>query len=371
MIAYARETNKGAYNDVLVLDTPPKKKALVKVITDTRKIYPWAKIIDLSTTLPDDADFVPGVRKRTTQKVKNHPLIKPVYDLLLNLYLKKQRAKEAKIIRHKLSGLGDVCQINILTQTGINETLFKLYPKAAINYFEHGLGDYIYIQKINPPNFNFYALFAHKFIEYLQNNKQENTYVKNLFNATHFPSIAKEVIDSDDTKEKINSYTKNIEGKFVLILLESVQMYQVPEAFWTDYLALCIAQIDNPHDYTFILKPHPRQTIQSIKISKEYMLNARKLKTLVIENNHAANYSAEVLYSLWQDNTDYVFSVFSSAVFYISKLYEGKKTKYYFAYDFFKKYMHNATSQFVDTYLEAEELIKEVFSENCIHISDF
>jgi len=30
MLSYARNTNKGNYTDVLILDTPPKKKSLKK-----------------------------------------------------------------------------------------------------------------------------------------------------------------------------------------------------------------------------------------------------------------------------------------------------------------------------------------------------
>jgi hypothetical protein len=369
MIAYARKTNNGIYKDVLILDTPPKKAALIKVITDTVKIYPWTEIINLSTVIPENIDFTPNVRKSITRKVKDIFFIKPIYNFLLKLYLNKQQSNVAKNIKGNLLNKGEISEINILTQTGINNTLFKLYPKASVNYFEHGQGDYFFIQNIKPYNYNFYCVFADKFKQYLQSHCQENGYVKNLLEANDFPLIAREVINADNRRETIKTQL-SVKGKLILILMENVQIYNVPDAFWTDYLDLCIAQVNNPAEYTFILKPHPTQSHRSIDISKNYILNKRKLKTLVIENNHSINYSVEVLYSLWQDNTYYVFSVFSSALYYISKLYGNEKTTYYYAYDFFKKYIDDAPVQFIDIYTGIEDVVKNVLTENCINISD-
>ena len=369
MIAYARKTNMGNYKDVLILDTPPKKESLTKVITDTIKIYQWTEIINLSTTIPENADYIPNARKSITRKLKGKPIIKPVYDFLLKLYLKKEQNKEAKTITNRLSRFAEVTQLNILTQTGVNDTLRKLYPQAELNYFEHGQGDYFFIQKLKPVNFNFYCVFADRFRQYLANHKQEGKYIQNLPGIIDFPAIAREVIEKDDEKEIIKKHLQ-AEGKLVLILMESVQIYNVPDNFWTDYLDLCLSQINNPAEYTFILKPHPMQSLDSISISKNYMLHTQKLKTLVIEGNHSINYSVEVLYSLWKDNTHFVFSVFSSALYYISKLYGNEKATYYYAYDFFKKYISDAPVQFVNIYEGIEDVVKNVLTENCLNISD-
>ena len=369
MIAYARKTNNNTYKDVLLLDNPPKKAALTKVICDTNKVYPWAEIINLSTEIPDNADFKPNVRKSITRKLKSKPVIKPIYDFLLKLYLKKQQSNEAKTIRNKLLGLGEVGELNILTQTAVNNTLFNMFPKARVNYFEHGQGDYFFIQKLKPINFNFYCVFADRFSQYLDTHKQENNYIQNLPGITDFPAIAKEVIDKDEQKEIIKKHLQ-VEGKLVLILMESVQIYNVPDTFWTDYLDLCLSQISNPAEYTFILKPHPMQSLGSIDISKNYMLNTRQLKTLVIEGNHSINYSVEVLYSLWRDNAHFVFSVFSSALFYIAKLYGSQTIKYFYAYDFFKKYIDDAPPQYTSYFKGLESLTKEMFAENCTDISN-
>src|ERR1700756_1639350 len=368
MVLYARNTNQGQYKDVLVLDSPPKKGALIKVITDTKTIYPWAEIINLSTEIADSVDFLPNTRKTITRKLKNKFPVKYAYNFLLNIYLKRQQKNETKIITNKLSGLGDVTELNILTQTTINQTLFKLYPKAHTNYFEHGLGDYVFVQQ-KTKAFNFYCVFADTFKTYLQQKKQELGYVKALPDLTDFPALAQEVIDKVDGNEEIKSYL-HIEGKLVLILMESMQFfYNVPDTFWVDSLALFIAQVDKPEEYTFILKPHPTQSVKSIEISKDYMINTRKLKTRVLEHNYSINYSVEVLYTLWQHNTCYVFSIFSSASYYISKLYSNKTTQHFYAYNFFEPYINNAPAQFSAYFKGLEDLIRKVFSENCTDIS--
>ena len=367
MISYARSTAKLGYKDILILDTPAKKSALKKVITDTQKIYPWNDIIDLSATIPDNADFEPNVRKSLTRRLKGRPVIKPVYDFLLKLYLKRQSNIEAKIVRNKLLDKGEIIEINVLTQTMVNTTLFKLYSKASVNYFEHGQGDYFFIQNVKSNNFNFYCVFADSFRKYLQSKKQENNYVKNLPDINDFPTLAKEVIDIDTNKEIIKKQLC-VDGKLALILMENVQIYNVSDDFWKDYLDLCISQVNNPSEYTFILKPHPLQSFKSMKISKEYMLTTRRLKVVLVENDYASNYSVEVLYCLWKDNTTHVFCLFSSGLFYIANLYKNENTKYFYAYNFFKKYIDNAPAQYSSFFLGLGNLMEEVFSPNCIEI---
>jgi hypothetical protein len=368
MILYARKTVKTGYKDVLILDAIPKKKSLIKVLINTKKIYNWSAIIDLSLPVSDDGEVAPSLRKKITRKVKTNFLVKPFYDLLLSGYVAKKEKHEEKILSEKLKAIGEVDEINFLTQTGINNALLKMYPKASVNYFEHGLGDYLFVQEKNPKTFNFYCIFANTFSTFLKNKNAENKYVCNFIEEGSFAAIAKEVIDTDEEKEKVVSAI-NIEGKKVIVLLDSMEIYQVPDSYWTDYLDLCISKVENPKEYTFILKPHHNQSARSIQMSKNHILNHHKLKMVMIENNLPLNYSIEVLNVKWNDTTDYIFSTFSSGLFYISKIYKNPKVKYYYAYNFFRSYIKNSPQQFVDTYNGFSDLIPQVFSENCIDIS--
>jgi len=368
MILYARKTFKEGYKDVLILDSVPKKKTLINVLINTKKIYNWAYIIDLSIPVSDTDEVAPSLRKRVTRKVKTNILVKPIYDVLLRRHLQKKQKAEKTVLFGRLKTLGEVGEINLLTQTLVNKALLTLYPKAQVNYFEHGLGDYFFIQKIKSHTFNFYCVFAETFKIYLKNKNVESNYVHAFLDNQSFPDIAKEAIAADDEKEKIIS-TLKIEGKKVILFLDAMEIYHVPDAYWTDYLDLCISKVENPQGYTFILKPHHNQTTRTIQISKNHMLNNHKLKAVVIENNLPVNYSIEVLNALWNDSTDYVFSIFSSGLFYNSILYNNPKIKYYYAYRFFEDYTKNAPIQFIDTYKGLNELIRYVFSENSTDIS--
>jgi hypothetical protein len=119
MILYARKTVKTGYKDVLILDAIPKKKSLIKVLINTKKIYNWSAIIDLSLPVSDDGEVAPSLRKKITRKVKTNFLVKPFYDLLLSGYVAKKEKHEEKILSEKLKAIGEVDEINFLTQTGL------------------------------------------------------------------------------------------------------------------------------------------------------------------------------------------------------------------------------------------------------------
>jgi len=367
MILHARKTRKEGYKDILVLDSPPKKASLINLIKGTKKIYDWHNIIDLSSALEDSVDLVADKKKQLTRKLKSKPGIKQVYDLLLRRHTKKQRAAEAKVLVEKLSGLGEVIEINVLTQTLVNEALFGLFPKARVNYFEHGSGDYYLVQKMKG-NFNFYCVFANEFKKLLAEKGLDHTYVKQLTDHEKFPALAQEVIDKDPSRDEIIRNFK-VEGKMVLILLEAMQLYQVPDQYYTDYIDLCMKHVKNPQDYTFVLKPHPAQTRRSIEDQKNRLLNHYKVKTLVLESGHLINFSVEVLFTLWKDHTDHFFGTYSSAIFYNSVLYKNSGTKFYFTYEFFLNYLQNAPQQFKDIYAGIKEPVKKVFSANCISMT--
>src|SRR6185503_4432391 len=99
-----------------------------------------------------------------------------------------------------------------------------LFPKAGVNYFEHGMGDYFLIQKVKRPGFNFYCVFADNFKKYLVQKKLPAEYAKEFITPQEFIAIAEETIEKSDEKNEILSRYK-VEGKKVIILLESVEIY--------------------------------------------------------------------------------------------------------------------------------------------------
>jgi hypothetical protein len=367
MILYARNTASAAHRDILLLDAVRKKESLITLLKNTSKVYNWHATIDLSSPVSDEGEIASG-RKKFTRKIKENVLVKPFYSVLLKMFLHRMEAKLRKKLSTELNKHGKVTEVNLLTQSIVNHSLLELYPHATVNYFEHGLGDYLFIQDVKKRSFSFYCIFASSFREYLQKQRKENSYVKELPDINGFPELAHKVLSTDDQKEKIYSLLK-VEGKKVVIFLDSMEVYHVPDNYWTDCLDLFLSMIPNPSEYTFILKPHHNQEARSIKISKDYILQKHKLKAVVIERDLPLHYGIEVLFSLWDDSTDYVFSIFSSGLYYISKIYERSGAKYYHAYDFFKNYTNNSPLQFIKTYEGLGPLIKNVFSQNCEDIS--
>lgn len=367
MILHARKTRKEGYKDILILDSPAKKRSLIDLIKGTQKIYDWHSIIDLSSPLDDSVDLVANSKKQLTRKLKSKPGFKQVYDYLLKRHTKKQRTVEAQVLAEKIKDLGEVIEVNVLTQTLVNEALFQLFPKAQLNYFEHGSGDYYLVQKMKG-NFNFYCVFADQFKKFLAEKGKDHSYVKQLTDYEKFPAIAKEVIDADEQRHELLEHFK-VEGKMVLILLEAMQLYQVPDQYYIDYIDLCMKQVKNPGDYTFVLKPHPAQTKRSIEDQYNRLKDHYKVKTILVDGGHFINFSVEVLFTVWKDQTDHFFGTYSSAIFYNSVLYKNSNTKFYFTYEFFLNYLQNAPQQFKDIYAGIKEPVKKVFSANCVSMT--
>lgn len=368
MILYARSTRQAGHKDILLLDWPAKKKSLIDLLKGTQRIYNWHSIIDLSTQLDESEQFTVSTKKSLTRKLKEKPGLKQVYDLLYRRHIKKQTRQHARRIAEQVAGLGEVTEINMLTGTGVNNALLGLFPKAQVNYFEHGIGDYHYIPDIEPKGFKFHCIFADEFKKFLASKGSDSSYVTPLEGAENFPAIAKEVMDTDPAREEIIQKTK-VNGKAILILLEAAQIYEVPDQYYIDYIDLCMKHVENPQEYTFILKPHPRQTPRSMDDQKKRLEEHYKVKTLLLHDDLLVNYSAEVLFSLWKEQVHAVFSVFTSAVFYNSVLYANDAIRFYYSYEFFTRYQDNAPPQFKTLYRELKDLLTKVLSYRCITMS--
>jgi hypothetical protein len=363
-LIYARNTVKEGYVDVLFVDSPNLKKSIIDLITDTQKIYPWKITYSFATAITDETNMKPGFVKKSTRYLKNKPGFKEIYNVLL------KRHEERRVIREKsrlLELLAEYktedVELNLLTKTALNGSLISIYPKAKINYFEHGMGDYWYVLKPDVPKGDFYCLFAERFKMNLENKKVDGGFIYPISKENGFLEIAKQIIENHEKTKEIK-LEFDVKGKLVVIMMESVEVYQVPDNFWTDYIDLCLSKINNPAEFTFIIKPHHLQSFNAIEITKSYV-EKLGLKVKFADNAYAMSFSAEVLFSLWQENTHYAFSVFSSSIYYISKLYPNKQISYYYGYDFFRKYIKNSPPQFVEIYNGIEELVKEVLSENC------
>ena len=365
---YASSTKKEGDIDVLMIDYPPQKKALSLLILNTDFIHKWDLKLNYAPELTDETNMRPSLKKRLTRKAKQLPVLKGIYDKMLSKHMLKFYADFETRIKKDLSGFNiDSVQLNLLTKTGLNDVLFKLYPSAEVNYFEHGIGDYMYYAQNKIKNGNLFCLFPNEFAAYLKSINSPNA---NRINGFVNGSLFYDAIQNLEKNNIISNEQELIKlgnSKLVFILIESVEIYEVPSNFWQDCIQLYLSKIDVPEDYTYVLKPHPLQSFEAIEAIENYFKEIN-LKYILLGNSKFINVGAELIFYFFAKQTKYVFSLFSSSVYYFTKLYPSAEIKYYHGYKLFEKYTKNSPKQFTDIYKGLEPIITNVLAKDCLEL---
>ncbi len=108
-------------------------------------------------------------------------------------------------------------------------------------------------------------------------------------------------------KNKVISNEKELQqlsgAKLVFILIESVEIYEVPSNFWQDCIQLYLSKIDQPKDYTYVLKPHPLQSFEAINAIESYF-RERGLKYILLGNSKFINVGAELIFYFFAKQTN-------------------------------------------------------------------
>lgn len=363
---YANSSAQKGCFDVLLLDYPPMKESLIELIKRSDVVHKWDKIIDFSEPISDEINKRPSAKKKLIRKIKSLPLLKIIYNKLLKNHLTQQKVNHSNRLKLELSShFNQRVQLNVLTKTGLNECLFDLFPNAEINYFEHGIGDYMYYEQQAIVPGNFYCLFHREFGSYLKSRKpQLAAAVFGYLKGNDFSNAISVLVKEGIVKaENVVTETDN----FVFVLMENVEMYEVESKFWTDYIDVCLKKIESPENYTFIIKPHHMQSFEAIEMTTSY-LNQRGIKYKVLTNNYFMHMGAEVVFYFFQEKTEYVFSLFSSSIYYFTKLYPSTKVKYFHGYELFDKYTKHSPKQFVEIYRNLRPIITNVVSKDCLEI---
>ncbi len=363
----ARETKTEDQIDILFIDASRRKQGLINVITETSKLHNWNLFHDFSIVESEELDYTPSTRKSFTRKIKNWPIVKNIYNFLLQRHFKSVDQKYRTELQHLLAdySIADAkVSLFMLTQTYLNRPLQQLFPKASINYAEHGIGDYYHILDPNISKGNFYCVFSVAYKRYLEKTGHSTDWVKALPQIASFPTLAGELLVNYNKSIRLDQLIVP-EKPCVFVLLEAVDMYQVNYSFWTEYLDQIFSQLETPGKYHYLLKPHPMQSEASLIATKKHLEDLGYSYTLL---NHPTliNASAEVIFSFWKDKTEHVFCLFSSGCFYLSKLYAGEKIKFWYSTAFMSKHLGNAPPQFYKSFTESRKMIEEVFAENCI-----
>lgn len=373
MAHFAHKTKNKDSFDILIIDKVRKKKSLIKQVYSSLVIHRWDHIIDLSTHLDDGYDMRISKRKKITRKIKDYPIFKTVYSFLLKvLFWKRQKGIEDEILKEIKRILPEFDQntseieINTLPNLYVNEALFSLGKTKAINYFEHGMGDYFDMMKLKEGT-DFYCVFSDTYRDFLDKRKITSVRVHDYVNTAEFQALAEKIYEAPEAEEASIKMLK--EKSCVLILLDASEMYNPPVEYWTKYIQSCIERVDDPDKYTFLIKPHGLMTQFSQNLSYEYVKQSG-VKYIIFDHNSAFfNMGTEILFSVMKNKIAYVFSTFSTAVFLLAHFYP-KEASYVYHYSFCKKYYQKAPANYLSLFNGLEPLINEVFAEKGSTLQD-
>jgi len=365
MTMLARATHQSHHTDILTTDTGIRRKELLTLIKETAELHSWALVHDFSDAAGEAYDFNPSPLRRFIRKAKTWPIIRQFYDLSLSRYMKKRDQLYQAEIRKAFSKYteGKKVELYMMTRTYLNRPLKLLFPEAPIFYMEHGIGDYYYVLHHDTPPGKMYGVFSEPYRNYLIKEKKDASWVLDLPGKENFPAFAAELLKKHH--DTLDAGRLPQPGKpVVFVLLEAVDMYNVDDSFWTAYLEHILKEIPNPNDYFFLLKPHPMHSKHSIEKTEAYF-RKQGLEYALLGNEKLSSAAAEVLFSRWEKNTEYVFCLFSSGCFYLSQLYRDPRIKYYYSTEFMSRYIDNAPPEYYKLYLEMRPIIDQVLAERC------
>lgn len=362
---HASATKSEGYYDVLFIDDGKRKEQIIHLIDEISQLHNWDLYYNFSSILPSNYDFKPSWKRNFIRRWKSTPGISFVYGIMLQRFIRKKNNRfKTRLISLLQSFFPvDKVELYLMTQTYLNLPLREYFPQAEINFMEHGIGDYFYIQKEDSTNIKFVALFSNAFSEYLSKRLKRNILPTKIHGLNNFNSLAKKIITIHNQTEKY-SFPIDPSKPIVLIILEAVDMYNVNTNFWTDYLVHIVERLDNASKYHYLVKPHPIQSEVSLKKTTDWF-NEKKLNYNILDGDFLSCISIEIIFQHWLHQTEHVFCLFSSSCFYLSQLYKDSKIKFWYSTTFMSKYIENAPPQYQQHFNGLIPLIEEVFSENC------
>jgi hypothetical protein len=183
MTLYARSTWKEGMVDVLLVDTGVRRSDVIRSIERMTAHHRWNLFKSYSQEVSASHRFQPTLRKRLTRKWKELPLLRPIYAALLERHLRSQDRRYAASIQAELVLLtkqGEACVLHAHTETYLLRPLRIMFPDAKSLFFEHGQGDYIYIDEGGSPRGIFFALFAEPFKRYVIGRGGDPAFIRQL-----------------------------------------------------------------------------------------------------------------------------------------------------------------------------------------------
>jgi hypothetical protein len=368
MTAYAR-TAPGDGKDFLILDAGRRKLSNMQQMKMAGSLHTWNNVFDFSEIFVNENEPLPGLTKRITWRVKNLPLFRPVYKILLRNYQRKKNRKKQEKLRSLLGTFdeNEQVQLFLLKETGLNDALTGLFRNSTVSYFEHGSSDYLLM--INDPpkgQGKFYCVFSQQFKRFLEKRQLDPEYVLPFANEHSFRKICDDYFSVYPEQVSLLQSLCSPGKIYALVILQPFENIMVDSRCWEDFLDRCTRITEKQQDIYYIIKPHPLQSKKETETVRNYF--TRHGLQFIVSEDDTSVISIELAFSILQKQVKYVFSPYSSALFYLSALFPDEQTKYYFAYEYMRPYLREAPSAYYTLYDTAGPMIKEVFSEKCAEI---
>lgn len=350
--SYASSTKRDEDKDVLILDFLAQKESSVFQIKKLASIHDYNQIHDFTIPLADTSVSNPGIIKKLTRYFKRQPGFKQVYDLLYWFrYRKDVRKFKGMLIAKNILNESSQYSVEINTQPLLrfHDPLIELFPTANVNYFEHGIGDYFDIIDSKKSR-RFFPLLESAFRNYLESNGIDSIKIEPL--AIDFRNFRHIVTNLFPEISSLNKY-QNV----VLIVTQPLEDFSVSASFWSHFLEGVLAKVGQAERWNYLIKMHPRQNVESIEAITSF-LKERNVEFNVIQDNGLNNLALEFLFGALMSHTRYVFTPFSSAIFYLPVLYPDADIAYYYSIKSLRDYSSLTASQYKARWRRIEELLK-------------
>ncbi|MEM6262688.1 MAG: polysialyltransferase family glycosyltransferase [Bacteroidota bacterium] len=359
---YAHSTFQTGDRDLLVIDALALKPSQQAAIKQAAQLHSEFQLYDFSSTKVEGASAVPSTRKQWTRRLKTRPGFKQVYDFLHQFKL----AAEDKEAQQRLtSAIPELTQswdeVQVFRQPvlHLNRPLEALLPQAVIHHIEHGLGDYLDILKGEKSAYPFLCLFADAFGPFLEKQGKNPAFIQSYVSPEAFRMAAKRF---PEIYSQVGAAAQLVTGKAALLCLQSLEEFLVDEAFWPHFFDRCLEKITAPEQVQFLIKPHPRQSPAVLTRIQQYF-DQKGLAATFLDSPEFQSLSIEVLFQAWAGKVKYVFSPFSSSVFYLSYLYPDADITYGYSLRSLEGFTQRTPQLYLDRWAEVAPALKEVFGQ--------
>ncbi len=361
---YAARTSHDTL-DLLLIDARPARSSQVEIIRQAAKLHDFHAIHDFSQPLGEAASTAPGLVKRLTRAYKTRPFFKQIYQALYKV--KKQRT-QAQLLEDILDCIPELQQnfeaLEIHSQPELHllTPLRQHFPTASVAFYEHGLGDYLDLRKWYKEGDLFRPVFDQAFSRFLSHQNLPNEFVQPLIPPHEFADIGKRFLEVFRLDAGWQAPLA-ADTRLALFLFQPLERFNIPTDFWLYFIDLALSKVPSPESLHFLIKPHPLQSPEVISHVKAHF-QQRNLSASILDLPDFRNVNIELLFGAMADQTDFVFTPFSSAIYYLAKFFPAPHIYYGYSLKSLSGFDQDLPSYIQERWTDVQAMIEMGFSDN-------